>query len=114
MEATLPDYIEHLHEKRFKREKPKVAKSLKQQLKDDEIRRKAKKKAKDARRAEKANAENSVSELTEYIEHSQRLRVSNIGCLVFIFKSNLHYQNVKLIISSNYGSLKRDGINSLR
>lgn len=52
--TPLPQYIEHLYEKRFKREKPEVVKSLKQQLKEDEIKRKAKKKAKDARHASKA------------------------------------------------------------
>lgn len=52
--TPLPQYIEELYEKRFMREKPEIVKSLKQQLKEDEIRRKAKKKAKDARRAAKA------------------------------------------------------------
>lgn len=55
--APLPQHIENLYEKRFKREKPDVVKSLKQQLKEDEIRRTAKKKAKDARRATKAAEE---------------------------------------------------------
>lgn len=49
-----PQHIENLYEKRFKREQPEVVKSLKQQLKDDEIKRRAKKKTKDARRAAKA------------------------------------------------------------
>lgn len=52
--TPLPQYIENLYEKRFKRERPEVVKSLKQQLKEDEIKRKAKKKAKDARRVAKA------------------------------------------------------------
>lgn len=55
--TPLPQHIENLYEKRFKREKPEIVKSLKQQLKEDEIRRAAKKKAKDARRAEKAAEE---------------------------------------------------------
>lgn len=52
--TPLPQYIESLYEKRFKREKPEVVKSLNQQLKEDEIKRKAKKKAKDANRVAKA------------------------------------------------------------
>lgn len=55
--TPLPQHIENLYEKRFKREKPEIVKSLKQQLKDDEIRRAAKKRAKDARRAAKAAEE---------------------------------------------------------
>lgn len=55
--TPLPQYIENLYETRFNREEPEVVKSLKQQLKEDEIKRKAKKKAKDARRATKAAAE---------------------------------------------------------
>lgn len=57
--TPLPQHIENLYEKRFKREKPEIVKSLKQQLKDDEIRRAAKKKAKDARRAAKAAEESA-------------------------------------------------------
>ena len=41
---------EHLYEKRFKREKPGIVKSLKQQLQDDAAKKEAKKKAKDTRR----------------------------------------------------------------
>lgn len=52
--TPLPQHIENLYEKRFKREKPEVVKSLKQQLIEDESKRKAKKKAKDARRATRA------------------------------------------------------------
>lgn len=48
--TPLPQYIENLYEKRFKREQPEVVKSLKQQLQEDAARRTAKKKAKDARR----------------------------------------------------------------
>ena len=47
--TPLPQHIENLYEKRFKREKPEVVKSLKQQLLDDAAKREAKKKAKDAR-----------------------------------------------------------------
>lgn len=52
--TPLPQYIENLYEKRFKRDESEVVKSLKQQLKEDEIKRKAKKKAKEGRRAAKA------------------------------------------------------------
>lgn len=55
--TPLPQHIENLYEKRFKREKPEVVKSLKQQLKEDEIHRAAKKKVKDAQRTEKAAEE---------------------------------------------------------
>ncbi len=48
--TPLPQHIENLYEKRFKREKPEVVKSLKQQLLDDAAKREARKKAKDARR----------------------------------------------------------------
>lgn len=48
--TPLPQYIENLYEKRFRREKPEVDKSLKQQLQEDAAKRAAKKKAKDARR----------------------------------------------------------------
>ncbi len=48
--TPLPQHIENLYEKRFKREKPEVVKSQKQQLQDDAAKREAKKKAKDARR----------------------------------------------------------------
>lgn len=48
--TPLPQHIENLYEKRFKRENPEIVKSLKQQLQDDAAKREAKKKAKDARR----------------------------------------------------------------
>ena len=67
--APLPQHIENLYEKRFKREQPEIVKSLKQQLKEDEIKRKAKKKAKDARRAAKAVEESQCS--PEVIEDSE-------------------------------------------
>lgn len=58
--TPLPQYIENLYEKRFKREKPEIVKSLKQQLQDDAARRETKKKAKDARR----NAEQGSDDQT--------------------------------------------------
>lgn len=48
--TPLPQHIENLYEKRFKREQPEVVKPLKQQLQEDTAKRAAKKKAKDARR----------------------------------------------------------------
>lgn len=48
--APLPQHIENLYEKRFRREHPEVVKSLKQQLQEDAAKRAAKKKVKDARR----------------------------------------------------------------
>lgn len=48
--TPLPQHIENLYEKRFKREHPEVVKSLMQQLQEDAAKRAAKKKAKDARR----------------------------------------------------------------
>lgn len=48
--TPLPQHIENLYEKRFKREKPGIVKSLKQQLQDDAEKREAKRKSKDARR----------------------------------------------------------------
>lgn len=59
--TPLPQHIENLYEKRFKRSEPEVAKPLKQQLKEDAIKREAKKKAKDAKRKAKAEAEAEAS-----------------------------------------------------
>lgn len=69
--TPLPQHIENLYEKRFKREQPEIVKSLKQQLKEDDIKRKAKKKAKDARRAAKAVEESRCS--PEVIEDSEEI-----------------------------------------
>lgn len=57
--TPLPQYIEKLYEKRFKREMPEIVKSLKQQLKEDEIKCKAKKRTRDAMRAAKALEESN-------------------------------------------------------
>ena len=48
--TPLPQHIENLYEKRFKREMPTLVKSLKQQIQDDAAKRAAKRKTKDARR----------------------------------------------------------------
>lgn len=58
--TPLPQHIENLYEKRFKRCEPEVVKSLKQQLKEYAIKREAKKKAKDEKR--RAKAESSAEE----------------------------------------------------
>lgn len=48
--TPLPQHIENLYEKRFKRSLPLVVKSLRQQLADDAAKRAEKKAAKEARR----------------------------------------------------------------
>ena len=45
--APLPEFIEEIFYKRFKKERPDVVKSLKQILKDEELKAKMKKKAKE-------------------------------------------------------------------
>lgn len=78
--TPLPQYIENLYEKRFKREKPEVVKSLKQQLKEDEIKRKAKKKAKDAKRAAKALEESqSNSIICDESDNVEQLGLDSCG-----------------------------------
>mgnify|MGYP000230319356 FL=1 len=51
--APLPEFIEDLFYKRFKKERPDVVKPLKQILKEQEIKDKAKKKEKEIRRKER-------------------------------------------------------------
>ena len=63
--TPLPQHIEILYEKRFKRSQPEVVKSLKQLQKEDEVKRAAKKKAKDARRAAKAAEATEPAEIAE-------------------------------------------------
>lgn len=59
--TLLPQHIENLYEKRFRREQPEVVKSLKQQLQEDAAKRAAKKKMKDAqRKAAQESNEQSV------------------------------------------------------
>lgn len=78
--TPLPQYIEELYEKRFKREKPEVVKSLKQQLKEDEIRRKAQKKAKDARRAAEAFEDSRDNAITnEDADNIEQLGLDSYG-----------------------------------
>lgn len=58
--TPLPQHIENLYEKRFKREQPEVVKPLKQQLQEDAAKRAAKKKAKDARVRQRRNLINNL------------------------------------------------------
>ena len=59
--TPLPQHIENLYEKRFRREQPEVVKSLKQQLQKDAAERAAKKIMKDAqRKAAQESNEQSV------------------------------------------------------
>ncbi|MCE8614751.1 hypothetical protein K0E65_11865 [Bacteroides fragilis] len=51
--APLPEFIEEIFYKRFKKERPDVVKSLKQILKEQEIKDKVKKKDKEIRRKER-------------------------------------------------------------
>ena len=51
--APLPEFIEEIFYKRFKKERPDVVKPLKQILKEQEIKTKAKKKEKEIRRKER-------------------------------------------------------------
>lgn len=51
--APLPEFIEEIFYKRFKKERPDVVKPLKQILKEQEIKDKAKKKEKEIRRKER-------------------------------------------------------------
>lgn len=60
--TPLPQYIENLYEKQFKREKPEIVKSLQQQLQDDAARREAKKKTKNARRKAAQESQEPYSE----------------------------------------------------
>ena len=51
--APLPEFIEEIFYKRFKKERPDVVKPLKQILKEQEIKTKTKKKEKEIRRKER-------------------------------------------------------------
>ena len=51
--APLPEFIEEINYKRFKKERPDVVKPLKQILKEQEIKTKTKKKEKEIRRKER-------------------------------------------------------------
>lgn len=77
--TPLPQHTKNLYEKRFKRENPEVVKSLKQQLKEDEIRRKVWKKAKDARRAAKATEPPIISTEIEDSDEIIQLGLDSCG-----------------------------------
>lgn len=85
----MPQHIENLYEKRFKREQPEVIKSLKQQLKEDEIKRIAKKKAKNAKRAAKATEESQCS--PEVIEDSEDIVQLGLDSCVKITSIFIHF-----------------------
>ena len=63
--APLPEFIEESFYKRFKKERPDVVKTLKQILKEQEIKAKAKKKDKEMRRKEREQkqADNETDEV---------------------------------------------------
>ena len=63
--APLPEFIEEIFYKRFKKERPDVVKPLKQILKEQEIKAKAKKKDKEIRRKEREQkqADNGTDEV---------------------------------------------------
>lgn len=66
--TLLPQHIENLYEKRFKREKPEIVKSLKQQLQDDATKREAKKKAKKRGEKPRRNLMTKLSTLNDIVE----------------------------------------------
>ena len=60
--APLPQFIESIYFKRFKREEPETARPLKQILKDMEIKKQQRKKEKDRRRKERDAASSAAAE----------------------------------------------------
>lgn len=60
--APLPQFIEDIYFKRFKREEPETVRPLKQILKDMEIRKQQRKKEKDRRRKERDAASSVTAE----------------------------------------------------
>lgn len=60
--APLPQFIEDIYFKRFKREEPETVRPLKQILKDMEIRKQQRKKEKDRRRKERDAASSVTTE----------------------------------------------------
>ena len=55
--TPLPQHIESLYLKRFKREEPECVKSIAELLKEDETKRRERKKAKDKKRLQKQTAD---------------------------------------------------------
>lgn len=60
--APLPQFIEDIYFKRFKREEPETVRPLKQILKDMEIKKQQRKKEKDRRRKERDAASSVTTE----------------------------------------------------
>lgn len=60
--APLPQFIEHIYFKRFKREEPETVKPLKQILKEMEIKKKLQKEKKEERRKQHALSSDSAAE----------------------------------------------------
>ena len=60
--APLPQFIEHIYFKRFKREEPETVKPLKQILKEMETKKKLQKEKKEERRKQRAISSDSVAE----------------------------------------------------
>lgn len=60
--APLPQFIEHIYFKRFKREEPETVKPLTQILKEMETKKKLQKEKKEERRKQRALSSDSVAE----------------------------------------------------
>lgn len=60
--APLPQFIEHIYFKRFKREEPETVKPLKQILKEMEAKKKLQKEKKEERRKQRALSSDSTAE----------------------------------------------------
>lgn len=60
--APLPQFIEHIYFKRFKREEPEPVKLLKQILKEMETKKKLQKEKKEERKKQRALSSDSVAE----------------------------------------------------
>ena len=60
--APLPQFIENIYFKRFRREEPETVKPLKQILKEMETRKKLQKEKKEERRKQRAFSSDSVAE----------------------------------------------------
>lgn len=60
--APLPQFIEHIYFKRFKREEPETVKPLKQILKEMEIKKKLQKEKKEEQRKQRALSSDSATE----------------------------------------------------
>lgn len=60
--TPLPQFIEHIYFKRFKREEPETVKPLKQIMKEMEVKKKLQKEKKEERRKQRALSSDSVAE----------------------------------------------------